>query len=108
MARDYSPEIGRYVQFDPTGLRGGINGYLYANASPLKFTDSDGLSAVPAGSASIISEAPSGTGSAGGQSSSSGAMMMCAASDRSACYEMCDVIRSSKVFACAGNPACWS
>jgi hypothetical protein len=81
--------------------------YLYAKANPLRFTDPDGLVAMPAGSASIISEAP-GAGSAGGQSPSSGAMMMCAAGDRSACYEMCNVIRDAKVFACAGDPACIS
>lgn len=28
--RDYDSSIGRYVQFDPIGLAGGINGFLYA------------------------------------------------------------------------------
>jgi RHS repeat-associated protein len=41
--RDYDPSIGRYVQSDPIGLQGGINTFLYALGSPLKFFDFDGL-----------------------------------------------------------------
>jgi RHS repeat-associated protein len=40
--RDYDPESGRYIQVDPIGLAGGINPYLYANASPLRYTDPTG------------------------------------------------------------------
>jgi RHS repeat-associated protein len=39
MARDYDPAIGRYVQSDPIGLRGGINTYLYARANSLTYVD---------------------------------------------------------------------
>jgi RHS repeat-associated protein len=28
--RDYDPATGRYIQFDPIGLAGGVNGFIYA------------------------------------------------------------------------------
>ncbi len=45
-ARDYDPSTGRYPQFDPTGLEGGINGFSYANQNPLRFTDPTGEFAI--------------------------------------------------------------
>jgi RHS repeat-associated protein len=41
--RMYDSLRGRYTQFDPIGLRGGPNGYVYAGANPLTFTDPMGL-----------------------------------------------------------------
>lgn len=41
--RDYDPSVGRYVQSDPIGLRGGLNTYSYVSASPQKYGDLKGL-----------------------------------------------------------------
>ena len=41
--RDYSPDIGRYVESDPVGLVAGLNTYSYVGASPLVFSDPKGL-----------------------------------------------------------------
>jgi RHS repeat-associated protein len=41
--RYYDPEIGRYISSDPIGLRGGLNTYLYARATPLRYIDPTGL-----------------------------------------------------------------
>ncbi len=41
--RYYDPSTGRYITSDPSGIDGGINTFLYANANPLYWTDPLGL-----------------------------------------------------------------
>ena len=40
--RDYNPVTGRYIQSDPIGLDGGMNGYGYVNSHPLYRSDLSG------------------------------------------------------------------
>ncbi|MBX3595643.1 RHS repeat-associated core domain-containing protein [Sphingomonas sp.] len=41
--RDYDPTTGRYLESDPLGLNGGNSTYGYGDASPLMYSDPDGL-----------------------------------------------------------------
>jgi RHS repeat-associated protein len=50
--RDYNPAVGRYVESDPIGLRGGINTFGYVNGNPLVGIDPQGLAGIRGRSAS--------------------------------------------------------
>jgi RHS repeat-associated protein len=41
--RDYMPNLGRYLESDPTGLRSGPNTFQYANSNSDKFIDPSGF-----------------------------------------------------------------
>jgi RHS repeat-associated protein len=44
--RDYAPDIGRYFESDPIGLRrNSLNTFAYVNGSPLRYVDTQGLEA---------------------------------------------------------------
>jgi RHS repeat-associated protein len=44
--RDYNPMIGRYIEADPIGQKGGLNLFAYAEDSPINWVDPLGLSCV--------------------------------------------------------------
>jgi RHS repeat-associated protein len=52
--RDYDPAVGRYVESDPLGLKGGINTYGYGRLNPLRVSDPTGQSVGPVVAIGIV------------------------------------------------------
>lgn len=46
-ARWYDPAIGRFLERDPIGIRGGLNVYAYVGSRPTHLTDPTGLQGIP-------------------------------------------------------------
>jgi len=49
-ARYYNPYLCRFLNPDPSGFKGGLNHYAYANGNPISYIDPFGLGAVGEGS----------------------------------------------------------
>ena len=48
IGKDYNPVTGRYIQYDPIGFDGGVNGFAYVGGMPLTNIDIYGLDSLEA------------------------------------------------------------
>ena len=95
--RDYSPDIGRYIESDPIGLFGGTNPYLYADANPVSKADAKGLLPLPPGPSQSVQpsvptsqsgiQIPSATGN-------TGSSLICGIDYNDRCYKQRAICRA--------------
>ncbi len=52
--RFYEPEVGRFLNRDPIGFRGGLNLFEYGRSNPVRFVDAAGLLSVEGNSQAIL------------------------------------------------------
>jgi RHS repeat-associated protein len=114
--RDYDPSLGRYVESDPIGLRGGRDTYSYVSSAPLTSRDPLGLDETiwSPGSGRGIGDGPRNGNWCGGNWSGGWVPSLhggadgpkppadsldrcCMAHDK--CFGKCDSIRDKSVFA---------
>ncbi|MGZ5100426.1 MAG: RHS repeat-associated core domain-containing protein, partial [Usitatibacter sp.] len=109
--RDYDPRIGRYVESDPIGLRGGLNTYAYVENDTLRKADPTGLFVPPppgsvAGAAAAQGSAAAaggiGRGSAGGSALGSALSRALNDAKRGACRTRCYINYE------ASEAICWA
>jgi hypothetical protein len=54
--RTYDPQMGRYIESDPIGLKGGINTYAFVGGNPIQYYDPLGLTQRDIEAALLIAE----------------------------------------------------
>jgi RHS repeat-associated protein len=83
--RDYDPAVGKYVQSDPIGLKGGVNTYAYVRGRPTILIDPKGLCSCQGGSWKIDAGDLTASVAVGGYFSFGRAVFTCKSSQGVSC-----------------------